>query len=221
MKDTNIDKLFLKYNEALKILEIKFKKLYKELQENGEESSIVHIKNRLKSKTSIKNKLKNKLDLDYTSQNIEEKLHDIAGIRIVCPFLSDIQKVIAYVNADPDIIVIDTKNYIEKPKESGYSSYHMIVSVPVIINETIEYVKAEIQIRTIAMDFWASIEHVLCYKKEVDDSQKAEMKRIAQMLHRIDPEIDALARNVNEKNNTYHDQTQKIKAKKKITNHKK
>lgn len=219
MKEANIDKLLFKYNEALKTLEIKFKKFYKELQEIGEESSIVHIKNRLKTKTSIKNKLKNKLDLDYNSKNIEERLYDIAGIRIVCPFLSDIKKVIDYVNLEPDIIVIDTKNYIENPKESGYSSYHMRVLVPINIDNNIEYVKAEIQIRTIAMDFWASIEHVICYKKEVDDIEKAEMKRIAQMLHRIDPEIDALAKNVKEKNSPNHNVNKKIK--KKITNYQK
>ena len=164
MSNNNIDKQFLKYNEALQILKEKFQTLYKENLKLGEANPIGHIKYRRKKKKSIQNKLKNKFNLDFTTSNIEENLHDIAGIRIVCPFLSDINKIIDYINKDSDIKVIKVKNYIKSPKPNGYSGYHMIVSVPILIDGIKEYIKAEIQIRTMAMDVIASLDHKLKYK---------------------------------------------------------
>ena len=166
MQNNDIDTLFFKYNEALKILREKFKQF--EIDNLGDENPISHIKTRLKSKKSIKNKLKDKFNLEYTATNIENTLNDIAGIRIVWPFLTDIKKIIDYVNHDPDITVIGFKNYIDNPKSNGYTGYHLIVSVPVLIEGEVRQVKAEIQIRTMAIDAILSLEHKLRYKSNVE-----------------------------------------------------
>lgn len=166
MQNNDIDTLFIKYNEVLKILKEKFNKF--STDNLGDENPISHIKTRIKTKKSIKNKLKDKFNLEYTATNIENNLNDIAGIRIVCPFLSDINKIIDYINNDPDITVLSIKNYIANPKSNGYTGYHMIVSIPVLIDEKIEQVKAEIQIRTMAIDAILSLEHKLRYKSNVE-----------------------------------------------------
>lgn len=166
MQNNDIDTLFIKYNEALKILKEKFNKF--SMDNLGDENPIGHIKTRLKTKKSIKSKLKDKFNLEYTATNIENTLNDIAGIRIVCPFLSDINKIIDFVNNDPDITVIGFKNYIDNPKSNGYTGYHLIVSVPVLIDGETKQVKAEIQIRTMAIDAILSLEHKLRYKSNVE-----------------------------------------------------
>ena len=166
MQNNDIDKILFKYNEAINFLKEKFNKIS---QDNlGDENPISHIKTRLKSRKSIKNKLKDKFNLEYTATNIENTLNDIACIRIVCPFLSDINKIIDFVNNDPNITVIGFKNYIDNPKSNGYTGYHLIVSVPVSINGEINQVKAEIQIRTMAIDAILSLEHKLRYKSNVE-----------------------------------------------------
>lgn len=189
-KNTDIDKMFLKYNEVLQILKDKFYKFYHDNLDGY--NPIGHIKGRIKTRTSIKNKLKNKLNLDFTVQNIEENLNDVAGIRIVCPFLSDINKVISYITTDSDITIINIKNYIENPKETGYSSYHMIVSVPILVDGNQEQVKAEIQIRTMAMDVIASLEHKIKYKSNVpfskEDNEKIHF--IVNFVNLIDTYMD-------------------------------
>lgn len=166
MQNNDIDKILFKYNEAINFLKEKFNKF--NVDNLGDENPISHIKTRLKTKKSIKNKLKDKFNLEYNATNIEEYLNDIAGIRIVCPFLSDINKIIDFVNNDPDITVIGFKNYIDNPKSNGYTGYHLIVSVPVSINGEINQVKAEIQIRTMAIDAILSLEHKLRYKSYVE-----------------------------------------------------
>lgn len=166
MQNNDIDKILFKYNEAINFIKEKFNKIS---QDNlGDENPISHIKTRLKTKKSIKNKLKDKFNLEYTATNIESTLNDIAGIRIVCPFLSDINKIIDFVNNDPEITVIGFKNYIDNPKSNGYTGYHLIVSVPVSIDGEINQVKAEIQIRTMAIDAILSLEHKLRYKSNVE-----------------------------------------------------
>ena len=170
MQNNDIDTLFIKYNEALKILKEKFNKF--STDNLGDENPISHIKTRIKTKKSIKNKLKDKFNLDYTATNIENSLNDIAGVRIVCPFLSDINKIIDFVNNDPDITVIGFKNYIDNPKSNGYTGYHLIVSVPVLIDGKTEQVKAEIQIRTMAIDAILSLEHKLRYKSNVEFTEE-------------------------------------------------
>ena len=123
--------------------------------------SIEHIKYRIKSQQSIEEKLK-KLNESFSPEAAIMTLKDIAGVRLVCPFENDIWKVVSYIRSQNDFTIIKTKDYISNPKPSGYKSYHMIVSV---IVEDIP-ITVEIQIRTLAMDFWACMEHKIAYKKE-------------------------------------------------------
>ena len=162
-----------KYEEALKNLKRKLEELYEEYSNSKEDNPIEHIKYRLKSKDSTKTKLYNKA-LEYNEENIEKNVSDVVGARIVCSFLSDVKKVITSLKNHPELQVISCKDYITNPKLNGYSSYHMIVRVPVIINEQITYVKAEIQIRTIAMDMWASLDHKIRYKKGIQLAEQTD-----------------------------------------------
>src|SRR5699024_9544248 len=126
---------------------------------------IEHISSRIKSKESINNKLVKK-GLDCTYENIIKNINDIAGLRIICSFIPDIYKIVEIIENMQDITVIKKKDYVTSPKASGYSSYHLIVSVPVSLSIGTINVKVEIQIRTMAMDFWASLEHKINYKYE-------------------------------------------------------
>lgn len=190
MKNKEIDDLYLTYKEALKVLRDKFEKLQKSVP--SEESPISYVKHRLKTKKSTKEKLEERLNLEYNAKNIEDYLYDIAEIRIVCPFLSDTNKIIEFINDDPDIEIVEVKNYIKDPKPSGYSSYHMKVLVHITINGKTKKVKAEIQIRTMAMDVIASIEHKIRYKKNSSLSQEQEdtFMGIVDYVYMLDSKID-------------------------------
>ena len=124
---------------------------------------VEHIKSRIKTPESIIKKLNNK-NCELTIENMMEYIRDIAGIRIVCSFLPDIYEIVEIIKKSNNIKILEEKDYIKNPKTSGYSSYHLIVEVPVSLSNGTEYVKAEIQIRTVAMDFWASLEHKIQYK---------------------------------------------------------
>ncbi len=126
---------------------------------------IEHIKSRIKTSESIVKKLK-KHGYESTIQNMIEHVNDIAGIRVICSFTSDIYRIADMIRNQSDIKVIAVKDYIITPKTSGYKSYHMLVSVPVFLSDRIIDTKVEIQIRTVAMDFWASLEHKIHYKFE-------------------------------------------------------
>lgn len=193
MKDNNINKLFSKYTKALDSLKEKFNKLYKEYQTLGEENPIEHIKYRIKTEESIKNKLQ-KNNLEFSSTNIENNLKDVVGVRIVCSFLSDLVKLIEYVKNDPELEILNIKDYVENPKESGYSSYHIIVAVPISIDGKLEKVKAEIQLRTMAMDMWASLDHKIRYKKNTNLPKETEHKlqQTREFINMIDIDLDEL-----------------------------
>ena len=163
MDNKEMEELKFKYKYALKILQTKLEILYDELYTDNNYNYIEHINTRIKSNKSIYEKLE-KDDIEINAKNIKEQLHDIAGMRIVCLFLSDIKKVEELIKKDKDITIIKRKDYINRPKETGYSSLHLTVLVPVPSIDKTEYMSVEIQIRTIAMDMWASLEHKLLYK---------------------------------------------------------
>ncbi len=148
------------YNAALKMIETKMEILNDEFQHVHRYNPIEHIKARIKTPESIVKKLKRD-GYESTIDNMVKYINDIAGIRIICSFTSDIYRIADMISEQRDIKVIAVKDYITFPKASGYKSYHMIVTVPV-------YTKVEIQIRTVAMDFWASLEHKIHYKFEGD-----------------------------------------------------
>nr|MCR4833226.1 GTP pyrophosphokinase family protein [Butyrivibrio sp.] len=155
----------LLYNSALKQINTKIEILNDEFQEVHRYNPIEHTKSRIKTPESIVKKLK-RHGYDSTLENMVRYVNDIAGIRIICSFTSDIYKIADMVSNQKDIQVLTIKDYIMNPKKSGYRSYHMIVAIPVYLSNKIIDVKCEIQIRTVAMDFWASLEHKIQYKFE-------------------------------------------------------
>lgn len=148
------------------------------------------MKSRIKSPASIVKKLQRK-GLEVTIENVIEHVHDIAGVRITCSFISDIYTMFDAISRQDDIEVIKVKDYIENPKANGYKSLHLIVKIPVFLSNQVKKVKVEIQIRTIAMDFWASLEHKIYYKfdKEVPGELRLELKKAADAAHFLDEKM--------------------------------
>ena len=153
------------YTAALKKVSTKLDILNEEFQHIHQYNPIEHIGTRLKSPESIVKKLK-KNGYDSSIENMVRHVNDIAGVRLICSFTSDIYKLAKMIAGQTDLQVLSIKDYIKNPKESGYKSYHMIVTVPVFLSDHVVDTKVEIQIRTIAMDFWASLEHKIYYKFE-------------------------------------------------------
>ena len=153
------------YNSALKEVQTKVEILNDEFKHIHSYNPIEYIKTRIKPPESIVKKLK-KQGYDSTIENMVSYVKDIAGVRIVCSFTSDIYKMAEMIGKQNDLTVISVKDYIKNPKASGYKSYHMIVTVPIFLSDRVVDTKVEIQIRTIGMDFWASLEHKIYYKFE-------------------------------------------------------
>jgi len=153
------------YNSALKEVNTKLEILNDEFQHVHKYNPIEYIKSRMKSAESIVKKLK-RYGYESTIDNMVTYVNDIAGIRIVCSFTSDIYRMAEMIGKQNDLTVVSVKDYIKQPKESGYKSYHMLVTIPIFLSDRIVDTKVEIQIRTIAMDFWASLEHKIYYKFE-------------------------------------------------------
>ncbi|WP_302627153.1 GTP pyrophosphokinase family protein [uncultured Eubacterium sp.] len=159
-------KLMSYYKCAIMEVETKFKVLDEQFSLRYDANPIETIKTRLKSPESIMRKMKKK-GLPFTTDAIEENITDIAGIRVICSFKKDIYKLAKCLLQQDDIILVEKKDYIENPKESGYRSLHLIVEVPIFLEDEKRPMKVEVQLRTIAMDFWASLEHKLRYKKDI------------------------------------------------------
>lgn len=187
------------YGAALKQLETKIDIINNEYKALHKYNPIEHVSSRIKSKESINKKL-NKKGLDLTYENMVKTINDIAGIRIVCSFIPDIFKIVEMFENMNDITVIKKKDYVTTPKPSGYSSYHLIISVPVSLSVGTINVKVEIQIRTMAMDFWASLEHKINYKydKQIPKGIKKELKECAKMTQKLDKRMSHLGRNLME-----------------------
>lgn len=176
----------LLFNSARKKVETKVEVLNDEFQYVHNYNPIENIKSRLKSSESIRKKLERK-GKEYTIENMLACIEDVAGVRIVCSFTSDIYKLAEMIGKQSDLKVVAVKDYMHKPKESGYKSFHMIVTVPVYLSDKAVETKVEIQIRTIAIDFWASLEHKIYYKFEGNapeyiSSELQECARIVSML---------------------------------------
>ena len=183
----------LDYNSALKQIETKLSILNDEFQHIHRYNPIEHIKARIKTPESIVKKLR-RYGLEFTLDNMEEAVNDIAGVRITCSFTSDIFRLADMIRDQKDIKVLSTKDYITCPKPSGYRSYHMIVTVPVYFSDRIKDVKVEIQIRTVAMDFWASLEHKINYKFESNAPEhiKEELIECSKMIADLDAKMLSL-----------------------------
>ncbi|SFQ09529.1 putative GTP pyrophosphokinase [Butyrivibrio proteoclasticus] len=183
----------LLYNAALKQITTKIEILNEEFQEVHRYNPIEHVKARVKAPESIVKKLKRN-GYESTIGNMVRYVNDIAGIRIICSFTSDIYRIAEMISNQKDIQVHTVKDYIMNPKNSGYRSYHMIVSLPVYLSDRIVNVKVEIQIRTVAMDFWASLEHKIQYKFEgkAPSHINSELTQCAQMVADLDARMLSL-----------------------------
>ena len=167
-QDEGIDSwntVMLLYESAIKKMQVKVEILNNEFQQVHQYNPIEYIKTRVKTPNSIVKKLK-KNGHPVDIPNMIEHCNDIAGVRIVCSFTDDIYRIAEMIGRQNDITVISIKDYIKNPKESGYKSYHMLVTIPIYLSDKTVDTKVEIQIRTIGMDFWASLEHKIYYKFE-------------------------------------------------------
>lgn len=187
-----LDNIMIKYISALKILEIQIEIINDDFKYIKKYNPIEHVKTRIKTADSIINKLR-KNNLDFTIENVINYINDIIGVRIICSFKEDVYELIDILKKSKNIKVINEKDYINNPKTSGYRSYHMIIEVPVeLINEK-TYVKAEIQIRTLAMDLWASLDHKLSYKSEFcTDEIYKKLYEMSDELNQVDDEMSSL-----------------------------
>lgn len=183
----------LLYDAALKEINTKLEILNNEFKMAHQYNPIEHITSRIKSPQSIVKKLHHN-NRDLTIENIVKYVNDIAGIRIICSFTSDIYRIADLIAQQNDIKVLKVKDYIMCPKENGYTSYHMIVSIPVFLSNRTVDTKVEIQIRTIAMDFWASLEHKIYYKFEGNAPEhiRKELKECADIVAYLDQKMLSL-----------------------------
>ena len=181
------------YDSALKKVNTKIEILNNEFVNRYDYNPIEHIKSRLKTADSIVNKLKED-GREVTIENMQEYLSDIAGIRIICSFTSDIYQIAQIISDQKDITVLHVKDYIKHPKPNGYKSYHMVVTVPVYLSDGAVDTKVEIQIRSVAMDFWASLEHKIAYKFEgnAPENLLMELKDCADMIDMLDRKMFSL-----------------------------
>ncbi|MFD1954204.1 GTP pyrophosphokinase family protein [Paenibacillus thailandensis] len=196
---TELTRFIMLYKFALKELETKIEILQEEFQMLHEYNPIEHTSSRVKSPESIINKLYRK-NCDLSLNSIKANVRDIAGLRITCSFVSDIYRIRDMLSRQADLTVIEEKDYIQKPKENGYRSLHLIVEVPVFMSDGQEFVCVEVQIRTIAMDFWASLEHKIFYKydKAVPVGLTEELKEAADTAAALDRKMERLHKEVAE-----------------------
>jgi len=160
--------LMMMYRCAIREVQTKLEVLDDEFSVENKRNPISFIKTRIKNPQSIYNKLQ-KLGYEFTAENIQEQLNDVAGVRVVCAFIDDIYTIANLIAEQDDIKVIKIKDYIKNPKPNGYRSYHMIVEIPVFFSKGKTPMRVELQIRTNGMDFWATLEHQLRYKKGIED----------------------------------------------------
>lgn len=181
------------YNAALKEVGTKLEILNDEFQHVHQYNPIEHIKTRIKTPESIVKKLK-RYGHETSVENMVKYINDIAGVRLICSFTSDIYRLAGMIGNQSDLKVLAVKDYIKNPKESGYKSYHMLVSVPIFLSDSVVDTKVEIQIRTIAMDFWASLEHKIYYKFEgnAPDHISRELRECADMVTTLDEKMLSL-----------------------------
>lgn len=183
----NFQEFMMMYNCAIREVKTKFEVLNDDLAVNKNRNPIEMIKSRVKKPMSIFEKLKRK-NYPFNMESILENINDVAGVRIICTFIDDIYTIANMFQSQDDITVLEIKDYIKNPKPNGYRSYHMIVEVPVFLSNRKMPMKVEVQLRTIAMDFWASLEHTMKYKKDVRDAAhiSAELKNCADLIAETD-----------------------------------
>lgn len=187
-------KLMFLYSSALRELETRIEIIKDEFKYLYDYDLIDHTKTRIKEPDSLIKKMQRK-EYEITYENLIRNINDIAGIRVVCQFKNDIFVIKKLIQKIPGVRTIKEKDYVNNPKKSGYSSYHLIVEVPINLVEKIIYVKVEVQIRTAVMDFWANVEHKVKYKpeKDISTSISKELISCAKMANKLDVRINTLS----------------------------
>lgn len=185
--------LMMQYRCAIMEVETKLKVLDAEFSQEYNRNPFESIKSRLKSPVSISDKLRRK-GYAVTVENIEKYLKDVAGVRVICSFPDDIYRLAALLEKQDDIILLEKKDYIKNPKPNGYRSLHLILDIPIFLSNEKKHMKVEVQFRTIAMDFWASLEHKLKYKKNVENSEiiVEQLKKCADSIEKLDYQMQEI-----------------------------
>ncbi len=191
------NRALLLYDSVLREINTKLEILNNEFKQAHQYNPIEHITSRIKSPESIARKIRKK-GLELTVENIVKYVNDVAGVRIICSFTSDIYRIASSISNQDDVTVLRVKDYIANQKPNGYMSYHMIVSIPIFLTNDVIDTKVEIQIRTIAMDFWASLEHKIYYKFEgkAPAGIKDELKECANIISFLDEKMLSINENV-------------------------
>lgn len=186
-------RLMAYYRCAMMEVETKFNVLNEEFSLRYDRNPINGIKSRIKRLDSIQEKL-NRKQLPFDLQTIETHIHDVAGVRVVCAFVEDVYLLAEALLKQDDVMLIEKKDYIANPKPNGYRSLHLIVTVPIFLEHEKRVMQVEIQLRTIAMDFWASLEHQLRYKKDFvfTEEMAQELRDCAQLSAQVDLRMDSL-----------------------------
>lgn len=192
-KGMEIQRLMTYYRCAMMEVETKFKVLDEEYSLQHDRNPINSIKTRLKKVRSITEKLERK-NLELTPESVEENIRDVAGVRVICAFEKDVYTLAEALLRQDDVTLVQKKDYIQNPKPNGYRSLHLIISIPIFLGNEKKNMYVEIQLRTIAMDCWASLEHQLRYKKNLETQEEIETElfRCAELSKELDSKMDKL-----------------------------
>jgi len=188
--EAHYQEAMMRYHCAILEMRTKLDVLSKDLAVRYRRNPIEFIESRLKKPSSIARKLRRN-GSEITVDNMIAQVSDIAGIRVLCAYIDDIYEIARMLARQQDVRIINVKDYIKHPKDNGYRSYHMIVEIPVYFSDDVRPVRCEIQIRTIAMDFWATLDHDMQYKKQVEDAEQImkELKECADIIHQTDEKM--------------------------------
>ncbi len=184
---TEFERLIMYYECAMSEVQTKLEVLNKELTHVNKRNPFESIKSRIKSPSSIYDKMTRR-GLDFSVENIEKNINDVAGIRVICSFIDDIYMLRDCLVGQDDVFLIEEKDYIKNPKANGYRSLHLILEIPIFLTNEKRMMRVEVQFRTIAMDFWASLEHQMKYKKDIPNSEaiSEELLYSADLIHQLD-----------------------------------
>jgi putative GTP pyrophosphokinase len=210
---TELTRFMMSYKFALDDMNTRIDILKQEFQYIHDYNPIEHVKSRIKTPQNILKKVYRKR-CELSLKSIRENIRDIAGIRITCSFISDIYKLSNMLQNQKDVTVVECKDYIENPKPNGYKSLHLILQIPVFMSDRAEDVYVEVQIRTIAMDFWASLEHKIYYKynRDIPVNLLEELKEAADTVSQLDMKMERINREISKykKSNGSDDELQEI-----------
>lgn len=199
-EDERYQNLMMQYRCAILELETKFHVLNTEFSLQHNRNPIESIKTRLKSPHSIVEKMQRK-GWELSPESIEKNLSDVAGVRVICSFPGDIYSLATLLTRQDDIVVVEIKDYIANPKPNGYRSLHLILGIPIFLSSGKKHMRAEVQFRTIAMDFWASLEHKLKYKQDIENAEliAGELKSCADTICQVDNRMQEIRRMIDQK----------------------